>query len=175
MLFLLLFTFKALFDIIILEEGDTMILNTIIKNSNIFTDENLSNDSLISIANKGIARINTELGTKFPEYKTATEEYTAFPASWQLDLISNYMSYGVKMNDSSLSEANMYLDEFYRILNNLKDKLGTLVDNYIAGDVTNGISPEYIETEGFGGVYGIDTSGAINVGFFGDMGNGGCF
>lgn len=152
-----------------------MMLSAIIKNSNIFTDENLSSDSLLSIANKGIARINTELGTRFPEYKTVTEEYIALPASWQLDLISNYMSYGVKMNDSSLSEANMYLDEFYRILNNLKDKLGTLVDTYIAGDTINGISPEFIETEGFGGVYGIDTSGAINVGFFGDMGNGGCF
>lgn len=165
----------ALFDIIILEEGDTMMLSAIIKNSNIFTDENLSNDNLLSIANKGIARINTEIGTRFPEYKTVTEEYVAFPASWQLDLISNYLSYGVKMNDSSLTEANMYLDEFYRILNNLKDKLGTLVDIYNNGDAKNGISPEYIETEGFGGVYGIDTSGAINVGFFGDMGNGGCF
>ena len=79
------------------------------------------------------------------------------------------------MNDSSLSEANMYLDEFYRALNNFKDNIGTLVDNYKNGDTANGISSEYINEEGFGGVYGIDTSGAINIGFFGSNGNGGSF
>lgn len=152
-----------------------MTLGSIIKKSNIFTDESLLTENLISIANKGIARINTECGTKFPDYKSDNEEYDAFPDNWQTDLITNYMSYGVKMNDSSLTEADMYLDEFYKVLNSFKDKLGTLVDNYEKGDTDNGIAPDYIEKDGFGGVYGIDTSGAINIGFFGYQGNGGSY
>lgn len=152
-----------------------MTLKAITDSSNIFTDEKLSNEDVIKIANKGISRINTQLGTMFPEYKDINEEYDALPGSWQMDLLSNYVSYGVKMNDSSLTEANMYLDEFYKTLTNLQNKLGTLVDKYLKGDIVNGISPEFIESEGFGGVYGITTENAINVGFFGDMGNGGSF
>ena len=152
-----------------------MTLYNIIKKSNIFTDENLASEDLINIANKGISRINTECGTLFPDYKGINEEYDAFPDTWQTDLITSYMSYGVKMNDSSLTEANMYLDEFYRALSSFKDKLSTLVDNFENGNISNGISSEYIDKTGFGGIYGIDTSGAINVGFFGFNGNGGSF
>ena len=152
-----------------------MKLEVITDNSAIFTDENFTDEDLLSLANKAISRINTECGTKFPFYKSISEEYTAFPADYQLDLISNYVSYGIKMNDSSLSEANMYLDEFYRVLNTFKDNLGSLIDRYENGDTEGGISSEYIDSVGFGGVYGIDTSGAINVGFFGNNSNGGCY
>lgn len=152
-----------------------MNLKTIIDNSAIFTDEKFKDADLISLANKGISRINTECNTLFPFYTSVSDEYTAIPKNWQYDLISTYMSYGIKMNDSSLTEANMYLDEFYRILNTFKDSIGTLVEKYNSGDDANGISSEYIDTVGFGGVYGIDTSGAINVGFFGSNSNGGSF
>lgn len=152
-----------------------MKLIKITDNSEIFTDEIFNDEDLVSFANKAISRINTECRTVFPFYKTINQEYDAFPDIWQLDLLSPYISYGIKMNDSSLSEADRYLDEFYRVLNNFKENLGTLVDNYKNGDINNGISSEYIDEDGFGGVYGIDTSNAINVGFFGDNGNGGCY
>ena len=152
-----------------------MNLRVIINNSSVFTDEKFKDADLLSIANKGISRINTECNTKFPFYTSVIDNYTHIPQSWQYDLISTYLSYGIKMNDSSLTEANMYLDEFYRILNAFKDSIGTLIERYNSGDIANGIAPEYIETVGFGGVYGIDTSGAINVGFFGSNSNGGSF
>lgn len=152
-----------------------MTLKNITDNSAIFTDEKFSEANLLSLANKAIARINTECKTLFPFYNAINETYTALPDIWQLDLLSPYISYGIKMNDSSLSEADRYLDEFYRILNNFKDNLGALVDKYDQGDTTNGISSEFIDNVGFGGVYGIDTSGAINIGFFGNNGNGGSF
>jgi hypothetical protein len=158
-----------------LEEGDDMTLKTIINNASIFTDEKFNDSDLLSIANKGISRINTECGTLFPYYADINSEYAALPDSWQMDLMSLYLSYGIKMNDSSLSEADRYLDEFYKVLTSFKDKLGTLVDKYINGDTVNGVSSEYVETEGFGGVYGIDTSNAIDVGFFGSNSNGGCY
>lgn len=152
-----------------------MTLKTITDNSATFTDETFTTEQLLTIANKGISRINTECNTLFPFFQTITEDYKAFPEMWMMDLISPYVSYGIKMNDSSLSEADRYLDEFYRALSQFKDKLGSLVDKYDEGDTINGISSEYIDSTGFGGVYGIDTSGAVNVGFFGSNGNGGSY
>lgn len=152
-----------------------MTLEDIIKNSSIFTDENFSATDMISIANRAISRINTDCKTLFPFYEDTKTEYTAIPAIWQFDIISPYLSYGIKMNDSSLSEANVYLDEFYKALNNFKDNLGSLIETYEKGDTINGVSGEYINSIGYGGVYGIDTSDAINIGFFGYNGNGGCF
>lgn len=152
-----------------------MTLSDITKNSSIFTDESFSDADLLSLANRAISRINSECGTLLPFYIDLSSVYDALPDIWQLDIISPYISYGIKMNDSSITEANIYLDEFYKSLNNFKDKIGTLVEMYDNGDTKNGVSGEYINTVGYGGVYNIDTSDAINIGFFGNNGNGGSF
>lgn len=152
-----------------------MTLTEITENSEIFTDETFDDEDLIKFANKAISRINTECKTLFPFFEDAITDYTAMPKMWLLDLVSTYVAYGIKMNDSSLTEANLYLDEFYRALKNFVDNLGALVEMYENGDTENGVSGEFINTVGFGGVYGIDTTNAINVGFFGNNGNGGCY
>lgn len=152
-----------------------MTLNDITKSVAIFTDEDFGNDDLLVIANKGISKINTKCATKFPHFETNSQEYDAIPKHYLLDLISTWISYGIKMNDSSLQEASMYLDDFYKVLDDFKEDLGRMVDNYKAGNFEDGISPDYIDTIGFGGVYGIDTSNAVNVGYFGNQGNGGCY
>lgn len=152
-----------------------MTLAEITKNSAIFTDETFSVENILSLANRAISRINVECKTLFPFYKDTTSEYTAIPPIHQFDMISPYLSYGIKMNDSALSEANIYLDEFYKALNSFKDSIGSLVEAYEQGDTENGLSGEYINSIGYGGVYGIDTSDAINIGFFGDNGNGGSY
>ena len=152
-----------------------MTLDEITKSVAIFTDEDFGNDDLLVIANKGISRINTNCKTKFPHFESNTEQYTAIPKHWLLDLISAWTCYGIKMNDSAMQEASEYLDEFYKILNDFNEDLGTMVENYEMGDTENGISSDYIDEIGFGGVYGIDTSNAVNVGYFGNQGNGGCY
>lgn len=152
-----------------------MTLTEITENSEIFTDETFDDEDLIKLANKAISRINTECKTLFPFFEDAITDYIAMPKMWLLDLVSTYVAYGIKMNDSSLTEANLYLDEFYRALKNFVDNLGALVELYENGDTENGVSSEFINTIGFGGVYGIDTTNAINVGFFGNNGNGGCY
>ena len=152
-----------------------MKLIDITKNSEIFTDESFTVDKMLSLANRAISRINVECKTNFPFYKSTTEDYTAIPENHQFDMLSPYLSYGIKMSDSSLSEANIYLDEFYKALNSFKENIGSLIDAYKKGDIKNGISDEYINKIGFGGVYGIDTSGAINIGFFSNNGNGGSY
>lgn len=152
-----------------------MTLNDIIEASNVFTDEQLDEEDLLNIANTGISRINNEVGTSFPLFSDTSTDYTAIPKYWLNNLIGFYLSYGIKMNDSSLNEANIYLDEFYRLLQLFKERLASLVELYENGDEINGISGEYVILEGIGGVFGIETSNAINVGFFGYRGNGGCY
>lgn len=152
-----------------------MTLEYIKNNSAIFTDENFSVENILSLANKAISRINVECKTLFPFYESTTSDYTAIPPIHQMDMISPYLSYGIKMNDSSLSEADRYLDEFYKALTSFKDNIDSLVEQYEQGDTVNGLSGEYINTVGYGGIYPMDTSGAINLGFFGSNGNGGFY
>lgn len=150
-----------------------MTLKDIVTNSQFFTDETINSINYISVANKAIAIINTECKTLFPRISDDSALYTSIPKDWLFTLLSPYISYAIKMNDSSLSEADRYLEEFYRALNNFKDILGTLVSNYDGENPDSGISTDMISDLGFGGVYAIDTSNAINVGFFGNDGNAG--
>jgi hypothetical protein len=151
-----------------------MTLETIINNSKLFTDENYDDSEYVNASNRAISLINTECKTLFSDFSSdLTTTYTDIPKSWLYSLISPYLSYTIKMNDSSLSEADRYLDEFYKVLNNFKDNLGTLVEVYENGDTDNGVNPSLMNPIGFGGVYQINTENAINVGFFGNQGNGG--
>lgn len=152
-----------------------MTLRYIANNSAYFTDEKFGETELLSFANKAIARVNIECKTYFPNFPSMTEEYTALPSKWLMSLVSPYLSYGIKMNDTALTEAQMYLEEFTRALMIFKDDLGTLIDLYNNGDTENGISGEYASSDGFGGAYGINTAGAIDKGWFGDQGNGGSY
>lgn len=150
-----------------------MTLKDIVENSQFFTDESINVVNYLSVANKAIAIINTECKTLFPRFDVDTTLYTYMPKDWLYALLSPYISYAIKMNDSSLSEADRYLEEFYRALTNFKDILGTLVESYDGENPDSGISSDLIADTGFGGVYQIDTSNAINIGFFGNDGNAG--
>lgn len=150
-----------------------MTLKDIVTNSQFFTDESISAINYLSVANKAMAIINTECKTLFPRIIEDSVEYTHMPKDWLYALLSPYISYAIKMNDSSLSEADRYLEEFYRALANFKDILGTLVESYDEEVPGSGVSPDMISDLGFGGVYQIDTANAINIGFFGNDGNGG--
>lgn len=150
-----------------------MTLKDIVTNSQFFTDETINSINYLSVANKAIAIINTECKTLFPRIENDSVAYRYMPKDWLFTLLSPYISYAIKMNDSSLSEADRYLDEFYRALNNFKDILGTLVESYDENVPDSGISPDMLSDIGFGGVYQIETSSAINLGFFGNTGNGG--
>lgn len=152
-----------------------MTLSEVINGAKLFTDETPVDSELLIFANKAIARINNECNTHFPKYVNSKDSYTAMPGNWQQDLVGNYISYGIKMKDSSLTEADRYLEEFYKAIQTFKSKLGGLLQTYAAGDEDNGINSTYVDAIGLGGVYQIDTSGAINIGFFGNNSNGGCY
>ncbi|MBR3209199.1 MAG: hypothetical protein IKN65_00110 [Clostridia bacterium] len=150
-----------------------MTLSDIVNNSQFFTDETVAQINSVSVANKALSIINTECKTLFPFMENLTDVYNYMPKNWLFSLLSPYISYAIKMNDSSLSEADRYLEEFYRALNNFKDNLGSLLESYEEGDPESGISGDMVAEVGLGGVYEIDTSNAINTGWFGNNGNGG--
>lgn len=150
-----------------------MTLADIVTNSQFFTDETVAQINSVSVANKALAIINTECKTLFPKMENLNDTYTYMPSNWLYALLSPYISYAIKMNDSSLSEADRYLEEFYRALNNFKDNLGSLLSTYDETDPESGISSDMVVEDGLGGVYEIDTSNAINIGWFGSNGNGG--
>ena len=150
-----------------------MTLQDIIINSQFFTVETIIQINSLSVANKALSIINTECNTLFPFMENLNDMYSYMPSNWLFALLSPYLSYAIKMNDSSLTEADRYLDEFYRALNNFKDKLGSLLASYDETDPESGISTDMVAQEGLGGVYEIDTSNAINTGWFANDGNGG--
>lgn len=150
-----------------------MTLAEIVQNSQFFTDESIDQSNSINVANKALAIVNTECKTLFPNITGLNTTYTYMPSKWLFALLSPYISYAIKMNDSSLTEADRYLEEFYRALNNFKDSLGQLVADYDNTDPESGISSDMLADTGFGGVYQINTANAINHGWFGNNSNGG--
>lgn len=150
-----------------------MTLSEILVNSHFSTDETVNQEIAVNTANRALAIINTECKTLFPNFESFSETYTSMPSKWLFTLLSPYISYTIKMNDTSLSEADRYLEEFYRALNNFKDNLGALVEDYDETDPESGIAPGLVQDNGFGGVYTIDTANAIDVGWFGNSGNAG--
>lgn len=150
-----------------------MTLQQIVDNSQFFTDETVVQVNSLSVANKALSIINTECKTLFPFMENLNDEYNYMPSNWLFALLSPYLSYAIKMNDSSLSEADRYLEEFYRALNNFKDNLGSLLATYDETDPESGISPDMVVEDGLGGVYQIETENAINIGWFGNNSNGG--
>ena len=116
-----------------------MTLQEVITNSQFFTDETVIQVNSLSVANKALSIINTECKTLFPFMDNVTDTYSYMPSNWLFALLSPYLSYAIKMNDSSLSEADRYLDEFYKALNNFKDSLGSLISSYDETDPESGI------------------------------------
>lgn len=139
------------------------------------TDENYNDEQIELFARHAISRINTECNTKFPTFGTMGEDYTYIPDDWLLDLVSPFLSYEIKMNDTVLTEAQLYLDWFNERLRKFKEDLAHLVEIYDGEG--NGINPDYVDTELLSGIYPINTNMALGqYGYwFGYHGNGGTF
>lgn len=80
--------------------------------SDAFTDEYILPEDMLKFFNQGIAYLNSRLKTKFPFAKSAQEDYTALKETWLRQIVGNYMSYGIKMQDGSLNEAREYKEMF---------------------------------------------------------------
>ena len=142
-----------------------MNLEQLINTASAYTDETFTASIGMSFANRAISKINTEVNLMLPYFDddgaTSNTEYTALPKDWLIGLIVPYLCYSIKKNDGSDTEAERYSQEFYETLVSFKERAGG-----VNPDGTSIISDDY-KGDGFGGVYELDTSDAIDLGWFG--------
>ena len=145
-----------------------MEITDIMKASDSYTDEICSEVWARYFINQAIAQINASLHTRLPLLNSEDSEYSKDILSdgWQNLLLVTYVCWGVKMNDTSLNEADRYMNQFVQNLNLLKN---TMSDN-IPVEYTGGSQGDGSNNDGLGGVYQVDTTGAINLGWFGNSG-----
>ena len=140
-----------------------MKITEIMSASDSFTDEVCTETWARTFTNQAISKINMFLGTSLPLLQATDSEYsiTYLPDDWQYALLVTHVNYGVKMNDTSLNEADRYLQEFNEYLKLLKSRMNEVIDDEFLKPSGNGD-----EDTGNGGVYVLDTSEAIDQGWF---------
>ena len=120
-----------------------------------FTDEVQTSTLAIGYANKALATINTNFNLALPFITDVTADYTALNDNWFVRFMMAALSYGIKMNDGSITEAQEY-----------KNDLEVAMYDF------EGIDKTYVVEEAYLGdgmmVEQIDTSYAIDTGWFGD-------
>lgn len=139
-----------------------MNLSTIIKISNSFTDETVSDDYALRYANEVVAMLNTKYSLSLPFIANSADQYTSISESWQYRLFGNWVSYGVKMNDSSLQEAMEYKQKFFDAFQEFGEMYLRTNDD---GEYTE-MDGQFINNKN-GSIYRLDTSNAIDLGWFG--------
>ena len=133
--------------------------------SDAYTDEEVETVHAIVYANEAIGKINSR-GYSLPLIKTNDIEYpnAILPDGWQARLLVNHISYGVKMKETDIEEAMIYLQQFDDALRDFLTKApGILNPEYVGDKDSDGNNIE----AGVGGVYVNDTSEAIDIGWFG--------
>jgi hypothetical protein len=130
-----------------------MTLNDIAIQANSLADENYSTTIIKGYVNSSIARINATLNARLPMFTDVNTDYTALSDDWITLLFIPYAAYGIKTNDGSLNEADRFRNEFeinFRLLEENRFKA----------------IPEAYRDTHFGGIYQIDTTVGLNVGWF---------
>lgn len=130
-----------------------MTLNQIATAANNLCDENYSATLILEFVNQAIARINATINAKLPVFTALDVDYTAINDNWQRLLFISYASYAIKTNDGSLNEADRFRRDFETNFNLLQENR------------LKAIPTAYQDTY-FGGIYQVDTTVGINVGWF---------
>ena len=136
-----------------------MQLSQILTWSEEFTDEVQTEGFALAFANRAISEINTEAGLLLPMIETLTDEYTALPASWFVRFLVDYLNFGVKMNDASITEAMIYKQNFDVSLMKFKDVARSIIDEEF-------VDPNSPRT------YTMDSTDHIDLGWFNGGGGG---
>lgn len=115
-----------------------MTLNELMQIANDYTDENMTSGVLLGFANVGISRINTSIGSKLPLFNIQ-DDYTALTLDWLHVVVIPYVCWSIKMNDSSLNEADAYLSQFYQGLEELRKNKSKVIPELYQGEGFNRI------------------------------------
>lgn len=101
--------------------------------ANSYTDENFSVGVLLGYANAAISKINITIKTNLPLFDSQ-EEYTALNSNWINMIVVPFVCWSIKMNDSSINEANVYLFQYEEGLKELSKQKSTQIDEEYQGD-----------------------------------------
>ena len=103
-----------------------MSLNEIVENSNYVTDEEITSDRVLGIANQCIAEVNRRVGTALPFFdaNSLTDDgaYDAIPNYWVVALLEPYYSYSIMANDGDSNARDFHYERFTAALGDFKDK-----------------------------------------------------
>lgn len=106
-----------------------MTLTEMTKAANMYTDENFSATQCLPFVNEVIGTVNAELSCSLPFIDSTSADYSALSETWIRQLFIPYISYSIKMNDGSLSEANMYLRMYENGLQRLYNNKDTAISS----------------------------------------------
>lgn len=113
-----------------------MTINEIANLANDYTDENFSDSLVQGFADSAISRINVELNTALPFYGDGT--YLAISDDWQRMIVVPFVCWSIKMNDSSLNEAERYRIQFESGMVLLRrNKNNAITEEYRDGGFSN--------------------------------------
>lgn len=120
-----------------------------------YTDEVQTTTLALGYANKTIAHINTTFNMTLPFITNVETDYTALNDNWFVRFMIASLSYGIKMNDGSISEAQAYAND-----------LSESMYDFEGIDKTTAVQVAYLPDAG-SSIYIIDTTNAIDIGWFG--------
>lgn len=89
--------------------------------SNRHTDEEQQQADGLNFFNAGVALINSRLKTRLPRVESIQDNYEALSDTWVVSIIGNYLSWAMKMQDGSLSEADRYRVLFEQGIEDLRE------------------------------------------------------
>lgn len=116
-----------------------MSLNEIVENSNYVTDEEITVDNILGIANTCIAEVNRRVGTALPFFVeddlTDLDHYEAIPDYWVFALFEPYCAYAIMANDGDSDARDFHYNRFTAALKDFKDNgLDTITSSSYMGD-----------------------------------------
>lgn len=117
-----------------------MNLQDIAKNANYVTDEEITSDNILGIANACISEVNRRVGTALPFFEEESlvdgDYYDAIPSYWVFALFEPYCAYAIMANDGDKDARDFHYNRFISALADFKENgLDTITSSEYQGDV----------------------------------------
>jgi len=126
--------------------------------ANAYTDENFKANQALLFVNEAIGTVNAELKCSLPFIEDVNVEYTALNETWIRQILIPYICYSIKMNDSSINEANMFYRSYELGLQRISDnKRDAIAVEYQGSGFSNAYQIDYVS--GLYNTFGIGAPG----------------
>ena len=121
-----------------------MNLQDIAKNANYVTDEEITSENILGVANACISEVNRRVGTALPFFEQESlvdgDYYDAIPSYWVSALFEPYCAYSIMANDGDKDARDFHYNRFISALADFKENgLDTITSSKYKGDVVKAI------------------------------------